>query len=592
MKIHHKTAPARYSQTLLEKNCWLFLWGIGLLAFFTALALWRYDYTDALQQVITSYNISNKAELLRTKYFTPVIYHTLRGLFQSLCLVYLLVLLAVYRQRLRLYRYIYRQARYIRLYYYHYLSKYFVISKRAWFLFCSVCFLFILMRIYHYSIYKIRVDEAFTFIYIVKKGFLSCLFYYPGPNNHILWSIFIFLFYKIGFNPILSLKIPCILTEILTLFIIFLFYNYNKKHKEFLIFIVLFYSSSFINHYYTQSRAYIALNLLFIIQLFFANLIIKNKLKLNILLFSIFSFIGFYLVPTYLIYYLILFLYIFSINKKIILNKSILLNIFINLLLVIILIYIPIILFNGIDDLIFNRHIISKDVHSKNYLINRIYNFLNLYKINLFSSDKTILILSLDSLFLIFLVYKNKLFKNLVLIFILYFFVLFMFYVFLGLNIPYRSILVVIFFYSYLLSEIVIYFFNIIFNKILIKNIFLYLLIIFWFLFFNIYEMYKYSISKDIYNSVYKTNYIIKNKKYKKICILEGTYQVLFKFSCIDKPDYEILDTHASESFEKYDVLVLPLAMRQRQHEKLKRAKLNFWFEDGFVEVYRRNGLE
>ena len=68
------------------------------------------------------------------------------------------------------------------------------------------------------SLKTVYIDEAFTFNYLVQRGTLVSLLYYPGPNNHIFFSFLCSILNHI-FTPLVSMKIVPLVASLFSLLI-------------------------------------------------------------------------------------------------------------------------------------------------------------------------------------------------------------------------------------------------------------------------------------------------------------------------------------------------------------------------------------
>ncbi len=566
----------------LSRRYWVILAILLIISVLLVLCLTLLDYETALAYLINSYGAEKKEGLFRSKYFSLAIFHGLRitlMLFLGTMspLGYLLFsyrnyLSAHFRQHTSLWH----------TYYQCYIAKYFVYTHKEAFFLISTIIILILYKLYLFQLLRIRIDEAFTFIYIIKKGFLSCLFYYPGPNNHILWSIIIYFFYKIGFNSELSLKLPILITDIICIFLIISYLLKKVKKNYIVLFIILYFSSSLSFYYLTQSRAYIIIQYIFIFQLILSNKIIKNKLRINLFLFLFINYIGFYFIPIYLIYYISLIIYLLINNIKIIFNYKLIKYSIINLIFIFIYIYLPIIIFNGFNHFLFNRHIISSiDYNKINYIK-------DIFLIEFIKTDNLylLILLILIKLFLIFKInYLNNIISKL---FISIYIVLFIFIFLFNINLPIRTIIYIEIANSILYTVTIIKLLEKYINTNQFKNL-LFLIILLAIIYVRIYNsILEYNESKDIYSFVHKTTFKVAKLKPSSILILDDTYQIIYQFLLVDSPEFYQLDVIPSKEDWQYDVVILPHSTSKHYLQRLKDKNYTFWFSDVYVSVYRQ----
>jgi hypothetical protein len=214
----------------------------------------------------------------------------------------------------------------------------------------SICvFLFILgFHLYYFIRFPIFIDEAFTYVHFISKGFLTSAFYYPGPNNHIFYSelcVFTNLFFD---DPIIVMRLPSFITGIA---LSFLFFMILKKYLGFqisLLSTIIFSLSEQTNFYSSQGRGYILLTFFVFLAVYSIGQFFFNHRKFYLLLFVISSVLGFYTLPVFLYPFSSMFLWsLFIIWKnrdpdlffKIILLNSVIVAL-------VLILYLPVLLLN------------------------------------------------------------------------------------------------------------------------------------------------------------------------------------------------------------------------------------------------------
>ena len=217
-------------------------------------------------------------------------------------------------------------------------------------------------------IIPIHYDEIWTYLYFSSNNFLTCVVYYPAPNNHIANSLLTCLSTKIFGLGLLSIRLfPIIFSSILMTIIYFICKTeYFKSKFDSILFLLIFVLMPGNTLYFFQSRGYF-------IQIFssFCLTYILSKVyysstrelrAIDYLAVFFFSVIGFYAIPTFIyfftIYSIFLFYLVLSRNfntKSFVVLASLLICIvsFVGSL------YIPVILVSGIDSLIHNKFVIS-----------------------------------------------------------------------------------------------------------------------------------------------------------------------------------------------------------------------------------------
>jgi hypothetical protein len=202
----------------------------------------------------------------------------------------------------------------------------------------------------------ISYDEAFTYLNFTSRGPLVSIFYYPGPNNHILHSLITTI---TTFIPFLStcfcLRISSIIINLLTWCIAYSFLATHFTKRTALV-VVTIASLLFMSIYYScMSRGYALVSLFFVTALYAAFNIVKNGSdKRNWIAFAVSSILGFYAMPSFLYAFLSLNAFIFLSRPQIV-KKQFAVNVVIFLITA--CLYLPVIIANGIDALVNNQFV-------------------------------------------------------------------------------------------------------------------------------------------------------------------------------------------------------------------------------------------
>ncbi len=219
------------------------------------------------------------------------------------------------------------------------------------------------VRLYYALSLPISYDEAWTFINFTNKGILSSMSYYPAPNNHILHSIFTNICSILPFDSKINLRIPSMVASALSVSVLYIFSvkSFSKKTAFFVSLIFGFLPS--VLYYGTLSRGYSLILLCFIVMFFSTLNIIQNKRQSeNILSLAIFSTIGLYTMPSFLYPVASLFIYLFLyalVIKKYNLLKNVI-KYGIAVIVFTIVLYLPIIVVSGLDSIINNQYVQTK----------------------------------------------------------------------------------------------------------------------------------------------------------------------------------------------------------------------------------------
>lgn len=217
------------------------------------------------------------------------------------------------------------------------------------------------LKLYFVFEFPLLLDEVFTYIFFVDKGFLVSMAYYPGPNNHIFFSlvgvISDFFFQNIFTEPVFALRlISCLAVLFCSLFL----FAWLKVKNDFWIAFYAFLCFHFsipVFLYGILGRGY-ALQLIFICVAAFAALkMIENpKSNFSHLIFILSSVLGFYTIPTFLYPFGAFCVFLFL--EKQFFNIYIWIDL-ITIVILTVMLYLPIILFNGLQSISGNSWVLA-----------------------------------------------------------------------------------------------------------------------------------------------------------------------------------------------------------------------------------------
>ncbi|WP_028982024.1 hypothetical protein [Sporocytophaga myxococcoides] len=294
----------------------LFLTGL-LVVIAIPFFLWTMGYYDFMHSIILRYNIQDKEFALRHKYLTPATFKALRYFSLFVALVYALFLSKLIRKSNSLANLISTKT----------FSLYIVIKEELSLLkrgeviaFSFITLFSLLLKLWYFFKVPFLVDEAFSYVYFVSKGFPVTASYYPAPNNHILSNLLSCIVQLFTDNPLLIMRLPSFIISLLLGGVLFLFY---KKHFSFFTAITayLFYSLSFeMNFYAVQGRGYLLLTLCVFILTIVCFKYTTTQKGAYIWIYTLISIAGFYTIPTFLYPFVssMIFLHIyFFLNKNI-----------------------------------------------------------------------------------------------------------------------------------------------------------------------------------------------------------------------------------------------------------------------------------
>jgi hypothetical protein len=211
-------------------------------------------------------------------------------------------------------------------------------------------------------VYGYWIDEIFTYVFLVKKGLLVSLTYYPGPNNHVLFT-------AVGaiLGSLLLMRLASFVAVLLTACLLFVWVGKHQGRQVARWVVLIFLWQSPVQMYGYLARGY-AWEMLF-----FALLWIslyewtRTQEKVYLAVASLASIAGFYTLPTFVYAYSALMLVtLFSQKRKelkfLFISQSVVVSITV-------LLYLPIMLLNGMQALVGNAWLqVGKDVFWRDLL--------------------------------------------------------------------------------------------------------------------------------------------------------------------------------------------------------------------------------
>ncbi|MDJ1503332.1 hypothetical protein [Xanthocytophaga agilis] len=215
----------------------------------------------------------------------------------------------------------------------------------------SLALLICICRIYFLTKLPLHVDERFTYLYFVSKGWIVSAIYYPGPNNHILFSLLCTIFNFFLQSPLWVLRLPALLSGALALFGIWVLIRHYFSAFIAIGSVSLLAFSPQVFGYSIQGRGY-SLLLCWIILATGCLLSILSAKKISSItsfLFVISCFLGFYTIPIFLYPFagLSLYLMLFFLTQKNMHQLIRLLWMEICVGILVALVYLPVTLLNG-----------------------------------------------------------------------------------------------------------------------------------------------------------------------------------------------------------------------------------------------------
>jgi hypothetical protein len=209
--------------------------------------------------------------------------------------------------------------------------------------------------------FTVTYDEALSYSMFISRGPLISIAYYPVPNNHIFFSLLSTLLTSlISLDPILIMRLLSIFSFIMSFFFIYKFLTLIVSKEVSTLISAIYIAMPFSIYYGFLGRGYSLLVLIFFVCTYIIFLqIAENKQTLKIGVFSILSAIGIFTIPTYIYAFLINIVFIFLSRRKGSFQpiaKSILLTFGIS-----IIFYSPAIIFSGVDAIVSNEYVESKN---------------------------------------------------------------------------------------------------------------------------------------------------------------------------------------------------------------------------------------
>lgn len=259
-----------------------------------------------------------------------------------------------------------------------------LLSKTEKYVLITSILLFGISKFYILFHYELLVDEAFSYVFLVSKGLLVTMTYYPGPNNHILYNLICCIFDVLPFSTYWVLKLPALFISIFTLVILFI---YVKKRFDVLAAVLAISALTGQELFITYSllgRGYSLLTLCTLGSLIGFLEWFRNYKKVYLFLFVISSILGFYTIPIFLYPFSAFFLvgYYKILKTKNLRELKIWTIAILTISAIVGILYSPIIFFNGIDAITDNSWVTSFNyqIFLSKYLV-----YLSQYLITTFS---------------------------------------------------------------------------------------------------------------------------------------------------------------------------------------------------------------
>ncbi|HEY8401797.1 MAG TPA: glycosyltransferase family 39 protein, partial [Cytophagaceae bacterium] len=169
----------------------------------------------------------------------------------------------------------------------------------------------LITKLYYIAQFPLTEDEVFSYVYLVEKGLGVSAVYYPGPNNHILYSlscVFIDIFVD---NPRWIMRLPALLASLCLPLLFFYFAAKLTDRGVAFLASALSLFSAHILHYSFHGRGYIYIILFTVIALFSVILYLKARQNRWLVLSGVSSVLGFYTIPIFLYPFVSVYFYLF-----------------------------------------------------------------------------------------------------------------------------------------------------------------------------------------------------------------------------------------------------------------------------------------
>ncbi len=209
----------------------------------------------------------------------------------------------------------------------------FRLDRVVWWVWGFLC----VYRLFWAVFLPLHIDEAFNYVFLVSRGFFVSWAFYPGPNNHVFYTIFCTFWTFLPAKA--ALRIGSLLFSAVYSWLLawYLQKRYGQKAAIFGVLLTCF--GEYFTLYSVMGRGYAAQNLFILLSLF---ALIGKISSEKILLFCLANFFGFFTLPTHLFFYIPASIYLFFKTK---IKDFLLINIFVSDL--VFLAYLPILVFSS-----------------------------------------------------------------------------------------------------------------------------------------------------------------------------------------------------------------------------------------------------
>ncbi len=183
-----------------------------------------FDYDYIITSILEKTNKLDKIEKFQSEYFDLFKLNIIRIFLIIISGVYFFAIYKWYKITEK------KVIEFLYFIYYGFQNKIVGIPKKAWLVFIIIIIAGLFLKLHYIVNYPVTNDEAFTYLNYVRHGFLVSASYYTA-NNHILNSLLCSISNLLPINIIYGLRIPGLISGLITLFVFFLFINEYYKSK-------------------------------------------------------------------------------------------------------------------------------------------------------------------------------------------------------------------------------------------------------------------------------------------------------------------------------------------------------------------------
>jgi len=264
-----------------------------------------YSYERICFQLLSFYGKTEKLEIFKTLYLTPKRHEILKSIVVIAGCFLIFILFKLNKIALEVARHFFYFLRSLIFFIVDLTKDFRLLSGTLkWF---TVAMLLLLGGLKYFFIdrYYFHIDEIFSYLFFVKKGFWVIVSYYPGPNNHILYSLLVYFLQPFFSDPYYLMKVPTLLLSLVASTVFFLFLlRYTNFHLA-LLCTFLFSCAPRFFYYSLFGRGYVLMTLFVVLSFFMVLKILEgNHKKYPWHMYTVFSIFGFYSMIIYVYPYI------------------------------------------------------------------------------------------------------------------------------------------------------------------------------------------------------------------------------------------------------------------------------------------------